>query len=82
MTEESKRKPKRNTYHNHGEFIWTRQTESETPEDFWRRLIEIERECAFEGKTAEDSLSLKFMTDTKIAHTKLRDKLMKEKSSN
>ena len=35
--------PKRNTYHNRGEFFWTRQTESETPEDFWRRLIEIEK---------------------------------------
>ena len=30
--------PKRNTYHSRGEFFWTRQTESETPEDFWRRL--------------------------------------------
>ena len=27
---------KRNTYHNRGEFFWTRQIESETPEDFWR----------------------------------------------
>ena len=41
--------PKWNTYHNRGEFFWTRQTESETPEDFWQRLIEIEIECAFEG---------------------------------
>ena len=31
--------PKRNTYHNRGGFFWTKQTESETPEDFWRRLI-------------------------------------------
>ena len=69
--------PKRNTYHNRGEFFWTRQTESETPEDFWRRLIEIEKECAFEGITAEDLLISKFMTA--ITDTKLRDKLMKEK---
>ena len=48
--------PKRNTYHNRGEFFWTKQTESETPEDFWRRLIEMEKECAFEGITAEDLL--------------------------
>ena len=41
---------KRNTYHYRGEFFWTRQTESETPEDFWRRLIEIEKECAFHSK--------------------------------
>ena len=52
--------PKRNTYHNRGEFFWTKQTETETPEDFWRRLIEIEKECAFEGITAEDLLISKF----------------------
>ena len=40
--------PKRNTYHNRGEFFWTRQTEPETPENFCRRLIEIENGCAFE----------------------------------
>ena len=48
--------PKRNTYHNRGEFFWTKQTESETPEDFWRRLIEIEKECNFESITAEELL--------------------------
>ena len=61
--------PKRNTYHNRGELSWTRQSETETPEDFWRRLIEIEKECAFEGITAEDSFISKFMTaitDSKI----------------
>ena len=66
--------PQRNTYHNRGEFFWTKQTESETPEDFWRRLIEIEKECAFERITAEDLLISKFITDTK-----LRDEIMKEK---
>ena len=69
--------PKRNTYHNRGEFFWTRQIESETPEDFWRRLIEIEKDCAFEGITAEDLLISKFMTA--ITDTKLRDKLMNGK---
>ena len=38
-------------------------------------LIEIEKECAFEGITAEDLLISKFMT----AITKFRDKLLKEK---
>ena len=69
--------PKRNTYHNRGEFFWTRQDESETPKDFWRRLIEIEKECAFERLTAENLLFSKFMTA--ITDTKLRDKLMKKK---
>ena len=35
--------PKRSSYYNSGEFFWTEQTESETPENFWRRLIEIEK---------------------------------------
>ena len=69
--------PKRNTYHNRGEFFWTKQTESETPEDFWRRLIEIEKECNFESITAEELLISNFMTA--ITDKKLRDKLMKEK---
>ena len=68
---------KRNTYHNRGDFFWTKQTESETPEDYWRRLIEIEKECAFEEITAEDLLISKFMTA--ITDTKLRDNLMKVK---
>ena len=29
--------PKRNTYHNRGDFFWTKQTESKTPEDLLRR---------------------------------------------
>ena len=69
--------PKRNTYHNRGEFFWTKQTETETPEDFWRRLIEIEKECNFENTTAEELLISKFMTA--ITNKKLRDKLMKGK---
>ena len=32
--------PKRNTYHNRGDFFWAKQTQDETPEEFWRRLIE------------------------------------------
>ena len=69
--------PKRNVYHNRGEFFWTKQTETETPEDFWRRLIKIERECNFETITAEGPLISKFMTA--ITDKKLRDKLVKEK---
>ena len=35
--------PKRNTYHNRGHYFWKINTETETPEDFWRRLIESEK---------------------------------------
>ena len=71
--------PKRNTYHNRGNFFWAKQTEEETPEEFWRRLIEIEKECNSSAITAEDLLISKFMTA--ITDKRLRDKLKKEKSS-
>ena len=69
--------PKRNTYHNCGEFFGTSQNETETPEDFWRTLIEIKKDCAIEEITAKDLLVSKLMT----ANTdfKLRDKLKNEK---
>ena len=60
-----------------GELFWTKQTEAQTPEDFWRRLIEIGKECNFESITAEELLISKFMTA--ITDKKLRDKLIKEK---
>ena len=70
--------PKRNTYHNRGDFFWAKQTEEETPEDFWRRLIEIEKECNFNNISAEELLISKYMTA--ITDKKLRDKIMKEKT--
>ena len=70
--------PKRNTYHNRGDFFWAKQTEYETLEEFWRRLIEIEKECIFNAISAEELLISKYMTA--ITDKKLRDKIMKEKN--
>ena len=69
--------PKRNTYHNRGDYFWAKQTEEETPEEFWRQLIEIEKECNFNTISAEELLISKYMTA--ITDKKLRDKIMKEK---
>ena len=69
--------PKRNTYHNRGDFFWAKQTEDETPEDFWRRLIEIEKECCFNAISTEELLISKYMTAS--TDKKLQDKIMKEK---
>ena len=68
--------PKRNVYHNRGDFFWAKQKDTETPEEFWRRLIDIEKECNFEGMSAEELLISKFMNS--IIDKKLRDKLMKQ----
>ena len=35
--------PKRNTYHNRGDFFWAKQDENETSEDHWRKLVSLER---------------------------------------
>ena len=70
--------PKRNTYHNRGDFFWAKQSEEETPGDFWRRLIEIEKECNFGSISAEELLISKYMTA--ITDKKLRDKILKEKT--
>ena len=70
--------PKRNTYHKRGDFFWAKQTEEETPKEFWRRLIEVESECNFDTITAEEILISKYRTA--ITDKKLRDKLMKEKT--
>ena len=70
-------KTKHLPHHNRGEFFWTRQIEPETLEHFWRNLIEIEKECAYEGITAEDFLISKVMTA--ITDAKVRDKWMKNK---
>ena len=70
--------PKRNTYHNRGDFFWAKQTEEETPDEFWRRLIEIEKKCNFKTISAEELLISNNMTA--ITNKKLRDKIMKEKT--
>ena len=70
--------PKRNTYHYRRDFFWAKQTEEETPEEFWRRLIEIEKECNFNTISAEKLLISKYMTV--ITDKKLRDEIMKEKT--
>ena len=68
--------PNWNTYHNRRDFFWAKQTEEGTPEEFWRRLNEIEKECNFNTITAEDLLISKNMTA--ITDKKLRDKLLKK----
>ena len=54
--------PKRNTYHNREDFFWAKQTEDETSEEFWRRLIEIKKECNFNTISAGELLISTYMT--------------------
>ena len=68
--------PKRNTYHNRGDFVWAKQAEDETPEEFWRRIIEIGKECNINTISAHELLISKYMTA--ITDKKRRDEIMKK----
>ena len=71
--------PKRNTYHNRRDFFWAKQSGEETPEKFWRRLIEIEKECNLGTISAEELQISKYMTA--ITNKKIGDKILKEKNA-
>ena len=68
--------PKRNTYHNRGVFVWTKETEEETSEEFWRRLIEIEKNCTFNTILAEELPKSEYIAA--ITDKKLRDMILKK----
>ena len=70
--------PKRNTYHSCGDFFWAKQEENETPEEHWKKLVTLEKNCDFKNIKQEDILISKFITS--ITDKKLREKLIREKT--
>ena len=72
--------PKRNTYHNRGDFFWAKQEENETSEDDWRKLVSLENDCEFKDMKLEKLLISKFITS--ITDKKLREKLIRETTLN
>ena len=48
--------PKRNTYRSRGDFLWAKQEENETPEEHWKILTSLEKNCEFKGIKQEDLL--------------------------
>ena len=69
--------PKRNTYHSQGDCFWVKQEENETPEEHWRKLVSLEKNCEFKDNK-EDLLISKFITS--ITDKKLREILIREKT--
>ena len=72
--------PKRNTYHSRGDFFWAKQEDNETPEEHWRKLVSLEKNCEFKDIKQEDLLISKVITS--ITDKKLREKLIREKTLN
>ena len=65
--------PKRNTYHSRGDFFWAKQEDNETPEEHWKNLTTLEKNCGFQDIKQEDLLISKFITS--ITDKKLRNKI-------
>ena len=61
--------PKQNTSRKRVEYLWTKHSKTETSEDFWRKLIEIEKKCILKSITDED-----FMISTIIMVATITDK--------
>ena len=72
--------PKRNTYHSRRDFSRAKQEDNETPEEHWRKLVSLEKNCEFKDIKQEDLLISKFITS--ITDKKLREKFIREKTLN
>ena len=72
--------PKRNTYHSRGYSFWAKQEENETPEEHFRKVVSLEKNCEFKDVKQENLLISKFITS--ITDKKLREKLIREKTLN
>ena len=57
-------------------FFWAKQTDKETREDYWEKLIELKNTCGFPNFSTEQP-KLKFIPS--IADRKPREKQLKEK---
>ena len=72
--------PKRNTYHSRGVFFRAKQEENGTPEEHWKKILTLEKNCEFKYIKQEDLLISKLITS--ISDKKLREKLIREKTLN
>ena len=72
--------PKQNTFHNHGGFFFGQNNKKNTPEEHWRKVVSLEKNCEFEVMKQEDLLISKFITS--INDKKLRKTLIRKKTLN
>ena len=63
-----------------GQCDCAKQEDNETPEDHWRKLVSLERNCEFKEIKQEDLLITKFIIS--ITDKELREKLIRENSQN
>ena len=67
--------PARNIFHSRAQFFNIKQKEGETLDEYWKKLVDIERKCEFGNITPEDIITYKFAAS--INDKKARDKFIK-----
>ena len=67
--------PVRNVFHSRAQFFNMKQDDNETLDEYWKRLVDIERKCDFENITAEEIITYKFAAT--IRDKRARDKFIK-----
>ena len=67
--------PTRNVFHSRAQFFNIKQEDGETLDEYWKRLVDIERKCEFNTITPEDIITYKFAAS--INDKKARDKFIK-----
>ena len=67
--------PARNVFHSRAQFFNMKQEENETLDEYWKRLVDIERKCDFNNVTPEEIITYKFAAT--IKDKRARDKFVK-----
>ena len=67
--------PARNVFHSRAHFFNIQQEENETLDEYWKRLVDIERKCEFNSITPEEIITYKFAAA--IKDKKAKDKFIK-----
>ena len=67
--------PARNVFHSRAHFFNIKQDDNETLDEYWKRLVDIERKCEFNRITPEEIITYKFAAT--INDQKARDKFIK-----
>ena len=67
--------PARNVFHSRAQFFNVKQEDGETLNDYWKRLVDIERKCEFNRIMPEEIITYYFAAT--INATKARDKFIK-----
>ena len=52
--------PVRSVFHSRAQFFNMKQDDNETIDEYWKKLVEIERKCDFNNITAEEIITYKF----------------------